>query len=519
MRSECAGVMEEADLSECADLQDLSLWSLSNTRERAGFHMPGHNRGARFSRDFAEQLLRLDLTELSNTEDLHDPGDRLSLLLDQISLIYGSGKTYLLTSGSSTGIKAMLSAVSSSNSFFLIAPNSHISVLSYFISTGLDYAYMQMTSLEDHQLPPGKDTNDSLGYSYPYTLPGPEDLERNLKLYPQTTALLLTVPDYFGRSEDLRTISEIAHSHGCLLLVDEAHGAHFAYDQDHFPADAMHSGADISVQSLHKTLPALTMTSLLHVSKEAIYSGRVKEYKVKDAILMQETSSPSLMLAASAEFAIMWTKKHGPRIFPQLREMIQKFQTQLHQRIGFDLIESVHPLKKDSLRIVIHIGAAGIHAIDIQREMEKKGIFVEYADPYRMVCIVSPWQTTEDFRFLLDELSDIIYFTCQKDSNHKQQKTIEEIWKKIYMRKPLMMMKSQRASLGDTDFIALDDAVGHTAARMIIPYPPGIPILVPGERITKEHIQFVNLAEGHTLKGMNSQDRTICCISDLCKDF
>lgn len=464
-----------------ADRKKLRLWSLDADRdEKVGFHMPGHNRGAYFSDSYARELLKRDTTELSCTEDLHDPGAVLTELMEDTASFYGSGASFFLTSGSTTGIHAMIASVFTEKSFFLLPRSVHVSVLSVFAMLRCPYAFISLESEENTPfLFPQLDTRS---------------LQNALHQYPQTTDVLLTSPDYYGRSANLSELVRICHQRECRLLVDEAHGAHFSFAPDLFPQSALSAGADMAVQSLHKTLPALTMTSLLHIGKDAIRKERVNAERVFRSIRMFETSSPSLMLAASAEYAVDWMRNNGSEVYPRLFDSINRFFSKTEEFMGTQSFIKGDSQKKDFTRMVFVGGESGISGNILLDQLEKRGIYPEMADFSRIIFLISPWQKEKDFQALYSALSEI-YSTA--DLKDHAASAMEMLWKKCQNTIPEKIYEPYEMVFREENSkrCTLIMSEGCINANPVIPYPPGIPILWPGEKIQSFHVHLLDEME------------------------
>ena len=473
------------------DFSKLYLWNLDQEKkEQTGFHMPGHNRGAFFGNEYKKRILSLDTTELSCSEDLHHPGARLSLLMEKTARLQKSGASFFLTTGSTTGIHAMIGAVLSKKSFFLLPRNVHMSVLSVFSMLHCRYEFISFENGSGEPL-------------------SPKALEAALKKYPQATDVFLVSPDYFGRVAEVEALSSVCHKNGCRLLVDEAHGAHFSFACDIFPKSAMSSGADISVQSIHKTMPAFTMTALLHIGREALSENRVSKDRVCMALSLFETSSPSLLLAASSEYAIAWMEKNAKETYGNMKPFLEDFVEQIEAIMGTQSLMRMSHEKKDFSRLVLDTKKWNIPAFLIHRELEKRGIFPEFSDFSRLVFILSPWQKKEDFAALLSALLDI---SKNLRNGRGESEPFEDLWENAFSLLPIREKTLYAATFEEETsyFCRLKDAEGKVATKAIIPYPPGIPLIWPGEVVQRAHILFLQKMIHHGLTVLGMKDGNIC---------
>ena len=469
----------------------LHLWNMPHRQtENPGFHMPGHAGARFFPEEYGRDILSVDTTEISFSDDLHHPKGPALLAMRESSRIYGSKETLFVETGSTTGIKAMLASVAGPDSFFLLPRTVHMSVVNTLALLGSKYAFIESVPAPDGH------------FLFPQTTR--EDLTAALARYPETTGVLLVSPDYYGQCADLESLSAAAHEKGALLLVDEAHGSHFAYGKGIFPPDAMASGADICVQSLHKTIPALTMASQIHISEAAIKGGKVSRERVLEMLGVFETSSPSFLIAASSEYAISWMERFGREALEDRIRETGDFKEVVSQ-IGngaFSFPETA--FARDPLRIVLHADPHMACLPDLIRQMEDAGIAAEFADLTRIVLIVSPWQRKEDFDSLCRVLAS---YRISEERRAMAEDTMEaeRVWQDLAVRIPESAMHVRDAMFfARKESLPIAETAGRIAGTAIIPYPPGIPLVWPGERITAELAGFLEtlIRLGITVNGI-----------------
>ncbi len=249
------------------------------------FHVPGHKSGTIFNQqqnNYYQEILRIDATELSGLDDLHSPEGVIKEAEELLADLYQVKKSFFLVNGSTVGNLAMILSVCEKDDVILVQRNCHKSVLN---ALKLAKAHPVFIDPDYNQ-----DWKTATGVSK-------EIVERAISLYPQAKALCLTYPNYYGMVYDLKSIIELAHVHHIPVLVDEAHGPHFILG-DPFPETAIQLGADMVVHSAHKTLPAMTMGSYLHIN-----SNRINSDKVRDYLQMLQSSSPSYVIMASLDLA------------------------------------------------------------------------------------------------------------------------------------------------------------------------------------------------------------------------
>jgi len=471
----------EQDLPS-VDYSGLHLWNMSaRTVKHPGFHMPGHAGARFFSPDYAGAIIKADTTEMSSSDDLHHPVGPARLAMQESSRIYGSEETIFVTTGSTTGIHVMLASVVTPDTFLLLPRTVHMSVLHAITLLDIKYAFILYP----------ESAQDSF-YLFPQLTA--DVLSRAMERYPEATDILLVTPDYYGKCADLPALAQIAHAGGCRLLVDEAHGSHFAFAEDLFPPDAMSSGADICVQSLHKTLPALTMASQIHISSAAVKSGRISVSRVWSMLSMFETSSPSFVIAASSEYALAWMKEFGYKALAEKTKEIENFIMRLSSSPSLQNIKCELSMHADQLHLVLKTSPVQAFAPDLMRLLEDRGIYIEFADLQRLVLIISPWQSKYDFDILFNALFDCAGQICIRNMQTVQTVfAADRTWGELLTGIPQKAVSLKSAVFGghERKSVDLSEARGKICASAIAPYPPGIAVLWPGEIISKEHIELL----------------------------
>ena len=445
-------------------------------RGHIGFHMPGHI-GARFFDDNdCRRLIASDTTELSSTDDLHHPKGAALDSLEYAAEVFGSAYSFYLCSGATTGIRIMLSAVLDEESVLLLSRSVHMSVIWTLSILGCRYRFLPLRTSLSADLSP-------------FVPVDPVVLEAVLETNPDITDFLVTSPDYYGNCADLAALSEISHRHGCRLLVDEAHGAHFAFGGDSFPRSAMKCGADISVQSLHKTLPALTPAAMIHVSGRAQASGYVSKSRIESGLCMYETSSPSFAIASSAELCITRMKELGSEVFEETADRVRRLIGELEDVNGILLPDRRAGMSRDPLRMTINTEGTGIGAPDIREALEKLGIYIEFSDPVRLVMIFSVLHKENEFRRLGEALKEM--FSRPAENGLKYRDDLAKVSRSVsaaYAHLPEKAVDLRKAVYGRhrSSNYPIDDCAGRISAKPISFYPPGIPFLWPGETVSRE---------------------------------
>ncbi|TYP67970.1 aminotransferase class I/II-fold pyridoxal phosphate-dependent enzyme [Paenibacillus methanolicus] len=450
--------------------------------EPVSFHVPGHQFGRGLHRltdvqsaDLSAAILPvmgIDITELSFTDDLHDPMGVIAEAQQLAAACFGAQETYFLVGGSTSGNIAMILASCKPGDRLLVPRNAHKSVINGLTLAGAEAVFLNPTVDGDTGL---------------YLPPSPAVVEEALKSYPDAKGILMTNPSYYGLSVDLGQYANLLHAKGKLLLVDEAHGAHYGQHAA-FPTSAVQAGADMVVQSTHKTLHALTMGAMLHTQ------GRLVDHAaIRHSLQMVQSSSPSYPIMASLDIARAMLDTYGEAWFEPGLGAVRKVREALHAAKGrFEAvqIEQRH-CRMDPLRLLLQDKLGQLSGFEIQQQLEKHNIWAEMADTKRVVLLFGAQTTEADAERLLQALHHITdeqsSLSCgswisTRATDIYESELEEEL---AAISEPVMFDRN----LVKSTVVDLEAAVGHCAAEMVVPYPPGIPLVYRSERIT---VQAVN---------------------------
>ncbi|MCL2840175.1 MAG: aminotransferase class I/II-fold pyridoxal phosphate-dependent enzyme [Defluviitaleaceae bacterium] len=415
--------------------------------------MPGHKRNLDF---LPPNLGLLDYTEIPGLDVLSAPTGILADLQQRIANVYESKNSYLLVNGSSTGIVAAICATCSINTPFVAPRNAHISMYSGLTLSGACPMYI---------LP--EITSDGLAGGI-----APSAFDN----MPKGAVAFVVSPTYEGFVSDISAIAKKVHERGGILIVDEAHGAHFAFDKKNFPATAIHQGADIVVNSLHKTLPALSQTAVLHVNSHRIDMSRLQFY-----INAIQTSSPSYMLMAVCDF-MLHKLCNTPEIFTTYIEKLESIRDLLPSKnapLCLSGRESVgeHAIYDIDLGKLLFTTYAHQDANTIAETMRSKfKIQMEMARGKHFLAMTSVADTNDGFERLKLAVTrlnaDIPY--------------VYSMYNVPSLTVPKVVLTPSEAIRHDTELMPWDEAIGRISGEIITEYPPGIVLIAPGERISAE---------------------------------
>ncbi len=425
------------------------------------FHMPGHKMGKGFKKGYFDQIAAMDLTEIPKLDNLHYPDGVIKEAQDLAARAFGSEHTFFLVNGSTCGIHAIIRSICKPGEKLLVGRDCHKSVVNGMMLWGVEPFYINPEFDENFGIP---------------TVMSPEKVREAFEKNLDCKGIILTRPNYYGICSDLESIAAIASSYGKILAVDEAHGAHLKFNKA-LPKCAMELGADVCVQSAHKTLPAFTQGSYLHVR-----SGKIDVERLKNILSMLQTTSPSYVVMSSLDYSRALMENEGEALLESLISNIDWFINSLSAINEFSVlsVNSTGNFPIDRTRLVINVNRIGLTGFEVERILRfEYNIQVEMSDPGNIVCIAAVSDTKDDFERLYLALADI------RSRVVKEGKTADI---NIYKYNGKLEVPEQVVSLGDafnsrSKKVRLQFAAGMIAKGTITPYPPGIPVVCPGERI------------------------------------
>lgn len=438
-------------------------------KKRISFAMPGHKAGAGILSEFASKAAKLDVTELPDTDNLYNPKGAVTKARRLASEYFCSNDTYFLVNGSTAGIYAMLAAVCDPGDTVVVNRACHMSVINACIMLGITPVFVQQKIIPGYSIPGGIDQKLLI-----------DVLDRNSK----AKAVLLTSPSYYGIVSDIEVISKITRARNIPLLVDEAHGAHFSVNEGLFPKSAINQGADMAVCSAHKTLNAFNQSAFLNINGgEFVDKGRL------EAVLsMIQTSSPSYMIAASADLAraeVM--SKSGRAGWRETYENCESMREKITSNTNVAFVSQQMNLTNnianvDETRIVMNFADYNTTGFAVRDMLSQKyNIDMEMADLFNVVGIATPANGKLDFM----KLSSAVVKIC----SGLEQSEEEPVFPDIPM--PEMGMSPQKAFYSPGRNVRLDEAAGCISRATVMAYPPAVPLICTGEKISEESIGYI----------------------------
>ena len=519
------------------------------------FHVPGHKNGQVYrglsnkentkqpgcsdvipTRAFLD-MMQMDVTEISGTDDLHHP-EGVILEAQQLAAdCFGAEESFFLVGGSTAGNLAMLLTVCDEpQSIVLVQRNVHKSVIHGLMLAGARAVFLE----------PYVDPSSGLA-----VMPSAETVKAAVQAYPEAKGVLVTLPNYYGMGADLTPIADICHAAGMPLLVDEAHGAHYGQHPE-LPASALSCGADGVVQSTHKMLSAFTMGAMLHIQGPLLNRSLLRQ-----RLAMVQSSSPSYPVMASLDLARRLLHVQGADTFTAGLAAVDAFKRGLAELPRFQLLQPVQALQQeppaeaepaaggnraadasgrptaraaaamppaagytaqDPFKAVIYDGAGVLSGYGLQQQLEAHGCVPEMSDERYVVLLFSLGSTLSDAEHLLQALEHISH-AHENELGQRQDEPLKRAnyistWNNLQdtlwrtFSEPILF-SLQPISEQDTAEVAIEDCEGYRSAEMIIPYPPGIPLLYAGEQISSATVQRIQLLSDEGAKFHGAADDTL----------
>lgn len=440
-------------------------------------HMPGH-KGRPLS---LPDLASLDATEVPGLDDLHDASGPIAEAQSLCANLYGARESFFLVGGSTAGIVALVLASSEPGRPVIVPRHAHRSILSGLVLGGARPVWVE----------PLYDPATDLVLGVPA-----DRYRRALEQEPQATAVWAVAPTYQGVAPDLTTVAALAEARGLPLLVDEAHGAHFPFD-DRLPRPALAQGAAAVVQSAHKTLAALTQTAWLHIG-----SDRVDRERLRGALRLVQTSSPSYVLMASLDLARQQLAGEGKTLLARAVDAALNLRAALSGHGGAPRLAVPTPvgelaIQLDPTKLWLDVGTLGLTGPEADRRLRRLGVQVEMAGPRHLLAMLTLADGEGEARRLLTALKDLLRSAAADHSSASVQRTNggAGLW---LAREPAVRTQPEltprEALFQRHQSVSLEAAAGRVAAESLVPYPPGVPLVMPGERLTEDVLAWVREA-------------------------
>lgn len=426
---------------------------------RASFHTPGHKNRAGLLDSL--QFLTYDLTELPDTSSLFSAGgaDAIEQAERMAADVFGSELTLFSTGGCTLCIQTMLLLSKCQGKRVLFARNSHISAVHTAALLGICPVWIW---------PSGK--------NYQITC---SDIEKALTSYPDVRTVFITSPDYYGNIADVRSIASLCRRKGALLIVDNAHGSHLGA----FGMHPLSLGADMTADSCHKTLPVLTGGAMLHIKN--LHKHGIDRSTAKAAMMMFGSTSPSFPVLASLDIARDWWWRAGIQAYQLLAESVEQLANKaLKNEIGV-----LRGKLNDPTRLTLDIGTVGADGVTAAEFFREKGCEPEYSDSRFIVFIITPFNTPNELSRLGEAINQFP-IALRRGRFLKRSQSLPNY---VDNTPPETVLSPRDALLLPCETVNTDSAAGRIAARAVCPCPPGIAAVVPGEKISRDTAEMLNL--------------------------
>lgn len=463
----------------------LDILSQSAHRKHAAFYAPGHKQGKGISHKIQDligkQVFQADLPELPELDNLFASVGAIAAAQELAAQTFGATKTWFLINGSTSGIIAAILATCGVGEKIILPRNIHQSAIAGLILSGAIPIFIN----------PEYDPQEELAYNVT-----PAAVKQALEQHPDTKAVMMLHPTYQGICSDLKAIADITHSYQIPLLVDEAHGAHFNFHAD-LPPSAMSLGADLTVQSTHKTLSSLTQSSMLHLQENRVCSQRISK-----ALQLVQSTSPSYLLLASLDAARQQMATEGKELMNQAIALANQAR---HKIAEIPKLSVLNPQIQpgchycDPTRLTINVSQLGITGFEADEIFhEQLNVTCELPLLKHLTFIISLGNTQEDIQQLIA--------ACETLTSLALSSQLSAL---SYRIKPyqdqLSAITPRQAYFMSTQTVPIEQAGDRLCGELICPYPPGIPVLMPGEVITSEVVNYLKqiVTAGGTITGCN----------------
>ena len=458
-----------------------------HNRNTIPFHVPGHKRGVGMDHKFRDfvgtNVLSIDVTVFQLVDSLHHPTGPIKEAMKLAADAYGSDMAFISIHGTSGALQAMVMSVVGDGDVILVPRNIHKSITAGIILSGAVPVFMQ----------PEIDKN--IGIAHGVT---PETVENALREHPEAKAVLIINPTYYGVAADIKKIADIVHSHNIPLIVDEAHGPHLGFN-DRLPLSALNAGADMCAQSTHKIIGSMTQSSFLHVKGDRIDINHVQQ-----VMNLLQTTSPSYPIMASLDVARAQIATKGKELMDYAIDLITYAREEINKipglySFGKEIIGQPGVYAIDPTKLVITCKGLGLTGYELDHMLaDDYHIQLEMSDLYNALAVGSFGDTKESIDALLNALREI-------SSRYYGSRPVKGECLDIPSI-PERVLNPRQAFNAYKKSVPLKESVGLVSSEFLMAYPPGIPILCPGEIITKEIIDYVQALKSCNLYVQGTED-------------
>ena len=458
------------------------------------FHCPGHKAGKgmheKFKKHVGIQSLRFELTEVLGLDDLHQPHGVLKEAQALAAEAYGADETFFLVNGSTSGNQSMIFGVANPGEEIIIPRNAHKSAISAFIISGAIPVFM-LPEYDDYYF---IDHNVTI-----------ETVEKAMAKYPKAKAVLIVSPTYYGATADLENIISLIHDRGKIALVDEAWGPHLRFHPA-LPKSAMECGADVVVNSTHKLIGGMSQAAMLHVKGD-----RVDRSRIAKAARFFTSTSPSCLTLASLDVARMQMATEGEKLLSRTIEYSEWAREKINKigrvcSFGKELIGKPGVFNFDPTKLTLDFADTGYSGYEINKILRYDyGVQIELQQLFHVLALVTIGNTKEEVEKLVSSVEDIMLNRRRDTKSHLKRVEIRMGSEFEMPDWPKRRMSPRKAFISPSRMVSIEKAVGKVCADMITPYPPGIPVICPGEVFTQDIINYIKLeaSSGGHIQGLS----------------
>lgn len=442
------------------------------------FHTPGHKQGkgmhSVLEKLIGKDALALDQALIEELDDFHEPYGCIKHAQDLAAELYGADHSFFVINGTTGGIYAMIMATTGPGEKIIVPRNAHRSIIGGIILSGAIPVFMQ------------PEVDNELGLAMGVT---PESVAVAVQNHPDAKAVLIINPTYYGVATDIKKIVKIVHEHNMVVLVDEAHGPHLRFSS-RLPIQAIDAGADVCAQSSHKIIGALTQCSLVHCQE-----GRIRIPHLKTMLQLTQSTSPNYIMLASLDVARMQMAVEGATLIEKSIDLANWTRKEINKIPGLycfgeEKIGNPGVFDLDPTKITVtvkRLGLTGAEAERILRHTYK--VQAELSDLYNLLFLITLGDGEYEVRILVEALRDM----AAKYTKDFDFSPIEDCINVCYPAPPQGVMSPREALFGNTCMVPFEYSAGKVCAEIVTFYPPGIPLLCPGESITQEIIDYCQL--------------------------
>lgn len=450
------------------------------------FDVPGHKRGRgnmELIEFLGEDCMNVDVNSMKPLDNLCHPVSVIKDAEELAAEAFGAAHAFFMVGGTTSAVQSMIMYACKSGEKIIMPRNVHRSAINALILTGAIPVYVD------------PDCNNELGIPLGMSV---SQVEKAIRENPDAKAILVNNPTYYGICSDIKKITELAHANNMLMLADEAHGTHF-YFGENFPISAMAAGADIASASMHKSGGSLTQSSFL------LMGERINADYMRQVVNLTQTTSASYLLLSSLDISRKRLALSGREIFEKTVQMAEYAREEINSIGGYyafsrELVNGDSVYDFDVSKLSVHtlpIGLAGIEVYDLLRD--EYDIQIEFGDIGNILAYISVGDRTRDIERLISALAEIKRRFGKSGTGMLTQEYIN----------PVVAETPRRAFYADKLSLPLDEAAGHVCSEFVMCYPPGIPILAPGELITPQIIEYIKYAKEKGCQMTGTEDINI----------